>query len=467
VPDVPDGVMMQLQKLNERLDRRGEKCRLLDRYFEGESPLPPAVQRARVTRAYRMLMPVSDAPWGGLIVDSTLDRLELGGIREQDRAVADKAWGVWQGNDMDAESKLAHSSALVDGRANALVWPDEDDNAEISLDDAATMIVQYEEGSRRKRVAALRRWMDEDQVPHATLYRAGQVFKFSGPQHSSGRAGTQWEPRTDEDDEWPMENPYGVVPVVELGINRRLKPGGFPHARGEFEHCVGLIDRIHLLTFLGLVVAFWQGFPLRGVIGDRILRDDDGKPLPPFEAGADSVFQLEDPEAKLAEFKAADRTNLAIYPELDQLATITKTPRHYFPMEHGMSNLSADAIRADEGALHAKCTGYKGSLGGAWTDVLRLGGRVGKDKYELSPRAAVWWMDHESRSLAERADAAAKLKDVMPWMVLAERVLNASQDDINRWSALRGSDALSVLVEEAKRPVVAPPAAAGNGVAGS
>jgi hypothetical protein len=94
----------------------------------------------------------------------------------------------------------------------------------------------------------------------------------------------------------------------------------------------GLLDRINLLTFLGLVVAFWMGFPLRGVIGDKILRDDDGKPLPPFKVAADEVFQFENPAAKLAEFKAADRGNLSIFDELAQLAYLTKTPAHYFPL---------------------------------------------------------------------------------------------------------------------------------------
>jgi hypothetical protein len=141
----------------------------------------------------------------------------------------------------------------------------------------------------------------------------------------------EWEKRPVDGEDWPLANPLGVVPVVEIRVNPRLAPGNFPYARGEFAHCTGLIDRINLLTFLGLVVAFWMGFPLRGVIGDKIRRevlvDDDGQPivdaatgkqktraLPPFDAQPDSVFQFENPEAKIAEFKAADRRNLACSP---------------------------------------------------------------------------------------------------------------------------------------------------------
>jgi hypothetical protein len=113
--------------------------------------------------------------------------------------------------------------------------------------------------------------------------------------------------------------------------------------------CIGLLDRINLLTFLGLVVAFWMGFPLRGVIGDKILRDDDGKPLPPFEVAADTVFQLENPEAKLASSGGRPRQ-----PEHLRRARaardLTKTPAHYFPLETGLSNISADTIRRSRAA---------------------------------------------------------------------------------------------------------------------
>lgn len=464
-----DELRVQLSTLAAELQRRALLSRELNSYYDGSSPFPEAVVRAQMTRAYRLLVPMAEAPWGSLIVDSVQDRLEVAGIRSGDKKVDDAVWGVWQDNQMDAESKLAHNAALIDGRCFATVWPEAGGPPQITLDNAEQMVVQYEEGSRRRRVAALRYWLDGANS-YATLYRPDGIYKFKAPSDPEASVltadpwqpaltvtETSWERREVPGEPWPLPNPLGVVPVVELAVNRRLRPGPFPYARGEFAHCLGLIDRINLLTFLGLVVALWLGFPLRGVIGDKILRDDDGNPLPPFDADADSVFQLENPEAKLAEFKAADRGNLSVFAELDHLATITKTPRHYFPMEHGMSNLSADAIRASEGGLHAKVPSHKGSLGEGWEEVLRLGGMMLDDPVRLSPRAELLWVDHESRSLAERADAAAKLKDILPWQALAERVLNATQEEISRWESMRSSDAFSQLVAAAARqPTTAP-----------
>ncbi len=451
MPDIPN--LGQLTRLCSALDTRARTARLLNGYDEGPCPLPKAIVESKLTKAYKMLMPMSDAPWGSLVVGSSLDRLEVSGITDTEDEVAEAAWGFWQDNMMDAESRLLHHSALVTGRAYTLVWGREDEPSvpEISLESSEQMIVQYREGSRRHRVAALRRWVDEElSRPMATLYRPDGIFKYQGAKNSSGGPGTQWEIREVEDEQWPLANPLETVPVVEYAINRRLKPGSLGYARGEFANCTGLIDRINLLTFLGLVVAFWMGFPLRGVIGDKILRDDDNNPLPPFDVNADGIFQLEDPEAKIAEYKAADRSNLAIYPELDQLATITRTPRHYFPLAGGMSNIAADTIRANEGSLHAKVNGdYKPSLGESHEETLRLCGMVA-NQTPLSPRAQLGWKDTESRSLAERADAATKLSSTgLPWTVVAELALNANQDQISRWQAEGASSSIGQVLNAA------------------
>jgi hypothetical protein len=177
----------------------------------------------------------------------------------------------------------------------------------------------------------------------------------------------------------------------------------------------------------------------------------------------DSVVQFENPDAKTWEFKPADRSNLSIFAELGQLAMITKTPRHYFPQDTGLSNISADTIRADEGALMSQVSGYHATLGDGWEEVARLLGQTLHDAVDLSPSAQVVWLDRESRSLAERADAAVKVKDVFPWQVVAERALGAGQDEIARWEAMRSSEGLGALVAAAQAPTPMPGVPVANG----
>jgi hypothetical protein len=458
VTSIPNAVRKQLGTLLEELDRRAKHHCKLDLYYEGESPIPDAIVRAKVTKAYRNLMPVSAAPWGSLVVDSSQDRLEVSGVSSEDSATDKLVWGRWQDNQMDAESQIGQNATLIDGRCFALVWRGPgDDIPKVTLDNSATMTVMYAEGSRRDRVAAVRRWRDEDDRVCVNLYTPDYLFKFiesKTSQQGSGRvhAGGVWWERREDDEVWPLENPWGVVPVVEIAINRRLKPGCFPPARGDFAHCLGLIDRINLLTFLGLVVAFWMGFPLRGVIGEKILRDDDNNIVPPFDAHASGIAQLEDPAAKIFEYQAADRKNLSVLAELDQLSSITKTPRHYFPLDNGMSNLSADAIRASEGGLHAKVTKYKHHLGEGWEEVLRLLGFMSDEGLILSPRAELGWINHESRSLAEAADAATKWASVgIPVPLIAEKCLNFSQEEVAKLEAQMLNDPFSKLLADAAK----------------
>jgi hypothetical protein len=179
---------------------------------------------------------------------------------------------------MDSESKLGHSSALLVGpRVRARLAGPRRRQAEISLDSPSRWSSMYAEGSRRS--ASPRCGAGATTTAASTRRSTGPTASTSSASRSEGEAsrtasGSSGCPRIVADadkqpEPWPVPNPFNVVPVVEIGVNRRLKPGGGSHARGEFEHCRGVIDRIHLLTFLGLVVAFWQGFPLRGVIGER------------------------------------------------------------------------------------------------------------------------------------------------------------------------------------------------------
>jgi hypothetical protein len=75
-------------------------------------------------------------------------------------------------------------------------------------------------------------------------------------------------------------------------------------------------------------------------------------------------------------------------------------------MEGGMSNLAprrSTPTRAHARRRHRP----QGHLGEGWEEVLRLAGKI--LDVELSPQAEMQWMKHESRSLAEQADAFVKL----------------------------------------------------------
>lgn len=494
--------MVELGRQCDRLmrvldDRKAEHDRVLPyaQRVDGRFPIPEAVVAAKLVKAYTHLMAMCETPWGKLVLASKLDRLEVNGVTdpaEGGQAAADAVWAdVWQANGMDLESKLAHKAALRDGRAHAIVWPwsrwESDgeggtlggDGALVKLDDCTTTVVEYAEGSRAIRTAALRRWLDSDageQEEACTLYRPEGIYKFRTvalSEHdedtSFSAASRRWGMREVEGEAWPLPNPLKVVPVVELAVNRDLAPGRFTVCTGEYSNETGLMDRVNLLTFLGMVVAVSMSFPLRVVIGDKILRDDDDNPLPPFEAYVGGAVQFEDPQTKLAEYSAADREQLSIYNELAQLAAATSTPRHYFPISGAISNIAAETIRAFESPMHAAVNGsHKPSLSEGWEEVCRLGGVMLPQPAELSRRASMTWVDHESRSLSERADAFVKLSAPggLPWMAAAEIALGLGNDQLRRYEAEQAESALGRLVTAAAETAPVPVPVANGAVSG-
>jgi hypothetical protein len=438
-------LMAQVTDSAAELDRRAHNYRRVEKY-KGACEIPLAIRRARVVNAYRMLMEFAQTNYGRLIIRAATSRMEVGGIRSGVKgglsdSADDAIWKLWQDNRMDSESRLGHDCALTHGRVFAIIWPDDDDQPRITLEDPATVIVEYEEGSRFERVSALRRWVGKDKVPCANLYRPDGIYKFEGPKNTSGMAGTQWTPRQEGGETWPLANPEGVVPVVEIATNRELRATRYGHASGDYEHAIGLLDRINVLEFLRLVIAFTSGFPIRALIGDKILRDDDGNAKPPFELAADVIAQFENPQAKLQELAAGDLKGFgdAIDHDIEALAGICQTPAYYL-RSVPTHNVSTDAIRAQDASLNGRVEDHKPNIGEGWEETLRVAGlQAGID---VPSTAEIVWINRESRSLSERADAATKLATVMPWQAVAELTLDATQEQINRWSEMRAADQL-------------------------
>lgn len=441
----------KLKLLGAELDVRAEKAQKLDEYREENGgAIPPAVKHAKVTKAYRLLMSLSSTNYAKVIVKAAAAKMKVGGIKCGDRELEEAAWKVWQDNRMDAEFRRATDSVLAHGRAFAIVRPRGDgESPEIILEDSSTVIVEYVEGSRYDRVCALRRWVDDDKILHGTLYYPDGTYRLK----TNRKVESASDYETLETVNWridgePLPNPHGVVPAVEIATNGGLKPGRFGSAEGDYETELGLLDRINTLEFLRLVIAFTASFPVRVVIGDKILKDDDGKPIAPFELGADIIAQLEDPQAKLDEFKAADLNafDKSVDRDVETLAGVTGTPFDHFKSVP-VQNVNAEALRASRDRLDSRVSDHLPFVGEGAEEFLRVALLMqGK---ELPQSATLQWINRESYSLSERADAATKLKDILPWQIIARKVLDMSQDELQEIELLRASDSLTQLLPAA------------------
>ena len=89
-------------------------------------------------------------------------RIEGFRLSAQSSQQADQdSWGIWQANQMDAESQIAMTESLIKGVSYLSVWPG-DTYPTIAVEDALQTIVAYQPGSGfRVRAAGLKVWVDE------------------------------------------------------------------------------------------------------------------------------------------------------------------------------------------------------------------------------------------------------------------------------------------------------------------
>jgi hypothetical protein len=121
--------------------------------------------------------------WPRLVVNSLEERLDVDGFRTA-KQPDDELWRIWQANDLDEASQMAHVDSLVHGRSFVIVWAGDDpDTPKITVESAEQMTVDFEPGTTNV-VAAAKHWAEDD-MAYANLFLDDVVLKFSAPMPSS------------------------------------------------------------------------------------------------------------------------------------------------------------------------------------------------------------------------------------------------------------------------------------------
>lgn len=446
-----------LKELSARAKRVGE----LECYRDGRHPLPEGLTQARGRKAQEMrklferLLKESRSNWCGLIVDAVDERLAVDGFRfGGQQQAAEDVWEIWQANQMDAESLLVQGSALSTGQAFVTVWPGRSpgDYPTITPEHPSEVIVAYQAGTRSQRRAALKSWTDDDGFRNVTLYEPGFLWKWQSSKRLTGFAGQfhagelSWEPRQPADEQWPLPNVLGVVPVVEFAANPRLRPAPFGGGVAEFEGVIDIQDRLNETVFGRLLATHFSAYRQKWATGLEIPTDEEGRPIEPFDSAITKVWAASSTETKFGEFSEADLNNYlgAADADIQHMAAISRTPPHYLLGK--MVNISGDALKAAETGLVSKCSRHKRFFGEAHEEVARLAIRAWKpdDVRAMDVRAEVIWRDTESRSEAERVDALVKLVSLgVPQEVLWARIPGVTQEEIRRWKDMAPVDTSS------------------------
>jgi hypothetical protein len=391
-----------LEKLIPRLNDQANAYRKYEAYYDG------AHKQSFSTEGYRQefdgfLKAIVDN-WMPIVVDAVQERMAVTGFRFGEDEGDKDARDIWQVNSMDTESELLHTAALIGGTASALVWVDEtrigDDFPLITIEDPTQMYVAVGANGRRlQRVAAIKVWCDEwTAEDRANVYLPDALYKII-------KVNDKWQPF----EKYVYANPLGVVPVVPFYNRATMKAGS---CRSELQDVTATQDQINKILCDAMVASEFSAFAQRWVTGMEIEKDGEGKPINPFESGADRLFAAENDLAKFGQFDSTDLTNYVKFMEnrIQSIASRSRTPAHYLLGSQG-SFPSGESLKATETGLVQKIKQRCRHYGESWEEVMRLAFAVAGDEAKAGYfNAEVMWADVESRTEAEHVDALVKLR---------------------------------------------------------
>lgn len=428
-----------IDTLGEDLRRRLPEAQRYDDYYRGDHTLKFASDEFQSYFSKRYAK-FSDN-WTQTVADAPTERLEVIGIRPFDsgRTGDDELWSVWMDNEADSLSDLAWLDAIVAKRTYALVWGD--NPTRITWEHPSQAIVDYDPETRARR-AGLKVWADDD-WEYATLYLPDEVWKFQRRRmtdrrkrlldgvYTSSFVGS-WEPRQpDSDETWPLRNPFGVVPLVEMPNRPRLLGEPMSDVAGT----IAMQDAINLLWAYLFNAADYASFPQRVVTGAERpkvpILDESGqvvgeRPVDLEKFAVNRVVWLEDPNAKIGEWSAAnlEAYTAVIERAVGHIAAQTRTPAHYLLLGGGISNVSGDTMKALETGLVKRTHEKTEHFGRGVKEIFRLIALARGDRKKAAAvaRGDVLWKNVESRSESQLVDALQKLDSMgFPFMWIAER----------------------------------------------
>lgn len=342
-------------------------------------------------------------------VDAIAERQELQGFQLGGADEADEdLWDWWQANNLDTESILGHTDALIYGSSYITIsMPD----PKVDLDvDPEVPIIRVEpptslyaaiDTKTRQVQKAIRAVYDEEgnDVISATLYLADRTVIW-----------------VKEEGEWaaPTTVNHGLemVPVVPIPNRTRLSDlYGTSEITPEIR---SMTDTASQILQNMRATANTMAVPQRLLFGVKPeelgIDPDTGQRL--FDAYIANMIAFEDHEAKAQQFSAAELRNFteALEEIAKQVASYTGLPPQYLSTSAD-NPASAEAIRASESRLVTKVERKNKIFGGAWEQAMRIAYKMAKGG-EIPPdyfRMEAVWADPSTPTYAAKADAASKL----------------------------------------------------------
>jgi hypothetical protein len=387
-------------------------------YYDNDQPLrsfmDPEVDRTLNGRVRPL-----NVGFGGLAVDVLAQRLSVVGFATSPDDLSDQGlWELWRRNDMGTQSELAHTAALVYGRAYYLAWTGPDGAPRITVESPMQCTI-LRDPLTSAITHAIKRWIDPEGYSRTLLFSADEVIEYASPSMTSPDPllPTTALPITGEDaiEVSRQRNPLGMVPMVAL-VNRPSLTN--LDGESELRDLMPLIDAIGKLSSDLLVASEYSASPRRYVTGlfpDTRMTHEQAKELADSirehweKAYAAKILVAPDHRTQFGTFETATLDNYiaAITMLTQQIAALAALPPYYLTLNTA-NPTSADAIRASEQRLTAKAEQRQRQWSGAYAELMRLALTI-RDGRPYTGDIETQWRSAAPATLAQTADAEAKL----------------------------------------------------------
>ncbi|MGO3069054.1 phage portal protein [Corynebacterium casei] len=421
---------MSVSTLLQRLDNAQPKVAYRDMYLTGSQPLRFMSDHVdeKVMRFNSNLAKVA--------VRSVANRIRLRNVAAavDGRDVSAEAQRLVQDADLPMTLQSILMEALGLGSAYLLVWVDEFGRPVVTGESARHMAVERDPITNSV-VEAVKRWqavdangvVTEDHVVHYTRTRIVHLSRTKTEGKLTFRSA--------------VDNPLGIVPVVPL-IN--IERVGDQVGGSVIDDLAPLVDALNKLIVDMLVASEATSKPKRfatgvvledddegGFIADEGFSVDDNEPeilddapgvKAPFK-DSDGMWVSEQSEAKFGQLPGADLKGYqtAVDIIVQQIMAVTSLPAHMVGITTANPS-TAEALRASEVSLSDNAKDRLKVINRPLEWAIRLLVAIAQGVHPNRVTVDLEWEDTATRSIAQEADAASKLRN--------EEVI--SEDDARR-----------------------------------
>lgn len=364
-------------------------------------------------------------------VDAVADRLQVRefSVETGDAEADSDSWQLWMDNRMAEHAHRVHREALRCGDAYVLVWPDDEGVVRLYPQRARQVVVYYNEEKPDQIDWAAKWWVEAaNKRIRINLYFPDRIEKYAKPAEQSFTL-----PQSGKTFGVPevITHKYGRVPVFHFANDSDDGIRG----RSELELVMPLQNALNKTLLDMLVGSEYHALPQRWITGLEVLRDENGKPMKPFEPGADKIWTVANEQAKFGQFDAANLEQfLKVADNLrTEVARVTGLPMHYMNVSSGQQP-SGEALRTSEARLVQKVKARQSSFGEAWEDVMAFALQMDGKASGLELQAT--WVDPQSVSDEEKLNG-----------LILKQTIGVSQEQLLS-EAGYGDDEVKRMIEE-------------------